>query len=139
MLVCLFYFIMDENVKDIFENEPYHQLATSSKSGIPNICNIGAKFIRDDGKIVVVDNYMRKTIENLKENSEVAILVRREKESYQIKGVARYVNSGEEYKEGRDWMKSKGDKYPAKGAVIIEVDSVYNSMTGESAGLKIKK
>jgi len=88
---------LKKEVADIFENEPYHQFATASNDGKPNICNIGAKFIRDDGKIVIVDNFMKKTIANLQKNSEIAILIRKEKESYQIKGTALYLTSGEEH------------------------------------------
>jgi len=35
-------------------------------------------------------------------------------------------------------MKAKGDKYPAKGAIIIAIHSVYNSMTGKNAGEKLQ-
>ena len=130
--------LLPERVREIFINEKYHQFATSSIKGVPNISNIGAKYLRDDGKIVIIDNFMKKTIANIKENPEVAILIRREKESYQIKGAARYLVTGDEYNDGYKWMKSKGDKYPAKGVVIITVHSVYNSMTGKDAGKKIQ-
>ena len=129
---------LKKEVADIFENEPYHQFATASNDGKPNICNIGAKFIRDDGKIVIVDNFMKKTIANLQKNSEIAILIRKEKESYQIKGTALYLTSGEEYDQAYKWMKAKGDKYPVKGAIIIAIHSVYNSMTGKNAGEKLQ-
>ena len=130
--------LLKKEVQEIFVNETYHQFATSSKNGKPNICNIGGKFIRDDGKIVLIDNFMKKTISNLKDNSEVAILIRKEKESYQIKGNAIYLTEGKEYDEAYKWMKAKGDKYPAKGAIIITIHSVYNSMTGENAGEKLQ-
>lgn len=64
--------LLKKEVLDIFENETYHQLATSTKDGKPNICNIGGKYLRDDGKIVVIDNYMKKTACNIKENSEIS-------------------------------------------------------------------
>jgi uncharacterized protein len=130
--------LLKKEVAEMFDNEAYHQFATSSSDGKPNICNIGAKFLRDDGKIVIVDNFMNKTIANLQENSEIAILIRREKESYQIKGTALYLTAGEEYDEAYKWMKAKGDKYPAKGAIIITIHSVYNSMTGKNAGEKLQ-
>ena len=130
--------LLKKEVAEIFENEAYHQFATSSRDGKPNICNIGGKFIRDDGEIVMVDNFMKKTIANLQENSEIAILIRREKESYQIKGTARYLTTGEEYDQAYKWMKAKGDKYPAKGAIIITIHSVYNSMTGKNAGERLE-
>ena len=121
-------------VKDIFENETCHQLATASLTGEPNISNIGGKYLMNDGTIVVIDNFMKKTKKNVLENQKVAILIRREKRSFQIKGTCKYLNEGEEYVIARDWMKVKGDKYPAKGALFIKVESVYNSMTDENAG-----
>ncbi|MDD2411280.1 MAG: pyridoxamine 5'-phosphate oxidase family protein [Bacteroidales bacterium] len=130
--------ILKKEIAEIFEQEQLHQFATASCDGIPNICTIGAKYIREDGKIVVIDNYFNKTLSNLKENPEVAILVRREKESYQIKGTAVYVSEGKEFEEAYKWMKAVNEKYPAKGAVIITVHSVYNSIAGPTAGDKIQ-
>lgn len=130
--------IFKKEIAEIFEHEMFHQFATSSKDGIPNICTIGTKYIREDGKIVVVDNYFNKTRSNLKENTEVSILIRRERESYQIKGTATYITAGKEYEEAYQWMKAKSEKYPAKGVVIITVHSIYNSITGSTAGNKIQ-
>jgi hypothetical protein len=128
--------LLPENVKEIFVNEKCHQLGTCSKDGIPNVCSIGAKYLREDGKIVVVDNYMVKTRENILANPNVSILIRKGGESYQLKGRCSYVTEGEEYEEARKWMKAIGEKYPAKGALIIEVDEIYNSAAGEHAGEK---
>jgi len=125
---------LPEEVRELFEEEKYHQLATCSADGIPNLSNIGGKYIQADGKIVVVDNHMSKTKDNVLANPHVAILVRREKLSFQIKGVCRYVTSGPEYEEARTWMKAKGDKYPAKGALVITASAVYDSTTRETAG-----
>ena len=122
------------DVKDIFENVMCHQMATSSLDGVVNISNIGAKYLREDGAIVVVDNYMKKTKDNVIANPRVAILVRREKLSFQIKGTCRYVDEGPEYEAARSWMKAKAEKYPAKGALIITSEAVYDSTTGPCAG-----
>jgi len=125
------------NVKDLLVEEKTIQLGTASAQGVPNVCHIGCKYIREDGKVVIVDNYMKKTRANVLENQQVSILLRREKESYQLKGVCRYVDEGEEYEEAKAWMKVKGEKYPAKGALVIEVQEVYNSKAGDHAGEKI--
>lgn len=130
--------ILKKEIADIFEKELFHQFATSSKDGIPNICTIGAKYLRDDGKIIVVDNFMNKTLANLLENPEVSILIRREKEYYQIKGTAIYHTSGKEYEEAYKWMKAVAERYPAKGAVVVTVHSVYNSITGPTAGDRVQ-
>lgn len=63
--------ILKKEIAEIFEQEQLHQFATASCDGIPNICTIGAKYIREDGKIVIIDNYFNKTLSNLKENAEV--------------------------------------------------------------------
>lgn len=126
-----------EKVKDIFNNEPVHQLATSSKNGVPNVCNAGAKYLLNDETIIIIDNYMDKTLANIIENPLVAILVRSGKESYQIKGRCSYLSSGSLYENAKKWMKSVGEKYPAKGALKIEIEEIYNSNSGPGAGEKI--
>ena len=126
-----------DEVKEIFKNEKYLQLATTSAEGVPNVSNIGGKYLRDDDIIVVVDNYMRKTITNVLSNPNVSILIRRERLSYQIKGKCRYVNEGIEYEEARKWMKSVAEKYPAKGALIITIEDIFDSTTGPNAGKSI--
>lgn len=124
-------------IREIFEKEPYHQLSSASLKGVPNVSNIGCKYIREDGALVIVDNFMKKTRENVIANPRVAILIRENKISYQIKGSCRYVTEGPEYEQARSWMKSKGDKYPAKGAVIVEVEAVYDSTSRATAGEKV--
>jgi len=124
-------------IREIFENEPYHQLSTASFEGAPNVSNVGCKYIREDGAIVIVDNFMKKTKENVIANPRVAILIRKDKISYQIKGTCKYLTEGSEYDQARKWMKSKGDKYPAKGAIIVFVEAVYDSTTRASAGEKV--
>jgi len=124
-------------VKEIFKNEKYHQLATASAEGVPNVSNIGGKYLRDDDTIVIVDNYMKKTITNVLSNPNVSILIRRERVSYQIKGKCRYINEGTEYEEARKWMKSVAEKYPAKGALIITVEDIFDSTTAPNAGESI--
>ena len=121
-------------IRDVFESEKYHQLATSTRSGIPNLCTFGAKYLIDDEIIIIVDNYFRKTLKNILSNPEVSILIRRDKECYQIKGKAEYKTKGKLYEEAKFWMKSRGDHYPAKGIVIIRPEAFYNSISGLGAG-----
>jgi len=128
-----------EKVKDIFNNEPVHQFATASKDGLPNISNVGAKYLLDEETIIIVDNYMVKTILNIHENPEAAILVRRGRESYQIKGRCFYLTSGPIYEEAKKWMKAIGEKYPAKGALQIKIEAIYNSNGGSGAGEKVEE
>ena len=126
-----------KKVKDIFMNEPVHQLATSSAAGVPNISNVGAKYLLDDETIIIVDNYMKKTLSNILENPVTAILIRRGSESYQIKGKCNYLQAGPIWEGARKWIKSIAEKYPAKGVLEIKVEEVYNSASGSDSGEKI--
>lgn len=126
-----------KNILDILIKEKYYQLATCSKDGIPNICTVGAYFIKDKETIIIVDNYMRKTFRNVVGNPNVAILVRKEKESFQLKGKCIYKEKGREYEKARKWMRNKGRKYPAKGILIIKVEKIYDSRSGQNAGKEL--
>ncbi|HNR43584.1 MAG TPA: pyridoxamine 5'-phosphate oxidase family protein [Methanofastidiosum sp.] len=128
---------MPANIKDIFEKERIHQLATASKNGEPNCSYVGAKYLLDDETIIIVDNFMKKTLKNILENPNVAIAIIREKETYQIKGTCEYLTKGPIYEEARKWMKAKGDRYPAKGALLIKVTDIFYSTSDEKAGLSI--
>jgi hypothetical protein len=130
---------LPEKVKNVFNKEPIHQIATSSKAGIPNVASIGAKYLLDGETIIVVDNYMKKTLLNIMENPLVAILVRSGKESYQIKGHCAYLKSGLIYDQAKQWMKVVGEKYPVKGALMIKVEEVFNSASGCGSGEKINE
>ncbi|MDY6868114.1 MAG: pyridoxamine 5'-phosphate oxidase family protein [Chloroflexota bacterium] len=107
---------LPNNVKDILLNQKTIQLATASAEGAPNVCHIGCKQLREDGKIVLIDNYMKKTKANVLENPQVAILLRGEKGAYQLKGTGEYVDEGEAYDAAYQWFRAMTDKYPAKGA-----------------------
>ncbi|MCK5848762.1 MAG: pyridoxamine 5'-phosphate oxidase family protein [Caldisericia bacterium] len=126
-----------EKVKNVFLNGLPHQFATSSKDCVPNICNAGAIYLTKDERIILVDNYMNKTCNNLKENNNVSLLIRNGRESYQIKGKAEYTTTGNEYDRAVTWMKAKGNQYPAKGIIVITVFSIFNSMSGSNAGEKV--
>lgn len=128
---------MPTNVKDIFEKERFHQLATASKNGEPNCSYIGAKYLLDDETIIIVDNFMRKTLKNILENPKIAIVIIRDKEAYQIKGECEYQTNGPIYEEARKWMKAKGDKYPAKGALVVKVTDIFYATSNGKAGLPI--
>ncbi len=128
---------MPTNVKDIFEKERFHVLATASKEGEPNCSYIGGKYLLDDETIIVLDNFMKKTLKNILENPKVAIAIIREKEAYQIRGKCEYLTEGPIYEEARKWMKAKGDRYPAKGALLIKVTDIFYSTSDEKAGLAL--
>lgn len=96
-------------------------LASADKEGKPhNIVVMYAK-VRE-GKIIVTDNYMRKTIENIKNNPNISLVFWEGKKGWRIDGKAEYYYSG----KWLNFIKSlkENKKYPAKGAVIVNIEKI---------------
>lgn len=101
-------------VKTIEENSV--AIASATKEGKPNIAV--AAFVKvKEGQIIVTDNYMKKTIDNIKENPLVSIAVWKDFKGYKIDGKAEYHTSG----EWIDFIKSipENNKLPCKGVIVI--------------------
>ncbi|ABR55391.1 pyridoxamine 5'-phosphate oxidase-related FMN-binding [Methanococcus vannielii SB] len=109
-------------------------LATSSKDGIPNVAPMGAnQFVGD--KLVISDNFMKKTLENVKENPVVAInLLNCREHPYQYKGKAEIVTSGEYFEKAKELNAVKIPGINAKGALVITITSIYSIKPGAEAG-----
>lgn len=113
--------------------------ATASKDGIPNVVPVGMIFMGEDGKIWLVDNYLNKTLANLKENPKAAFYIwtRDFKESYQIKGSVTIENSGPDYQKAVGIAHAKKETYPAKNLIKMKVEEVYYVTPGDHAGNKV--
>jgi len=111
------------DIQEVMNEDRAFTFATASKSAIPNINVIGIKQIEDDETVLLADNYFDKTLVNLKENTEAAILSKNAEKKlwYQLKGTCQYVNEGPRYEKFKKWVKSKRETFPAKGMVIFKV------------------
>ncbi|MBP2143432.1 putative pyridoxine 5'-phosphate oxidase superfamily flavin-nucleotide-binding protein [Methanococcus voltae] len=110
-------------------------LATASKEGIPNVAPMGANIIVDDETLIISDNFMKKTIANIKENPLVAInVVDCRACSLQFKGKAEYVTEGDYFEITKKWMAEKMPHIKPKGAVVIKFTEIYSVKPGDNAG-----
>ncbi|MCS3901462.1 pyridoxamine 5'-phosphate oxidase family protein [Methanococcus voltae] len=110
-------------------------LATASKDGIPNVAPMGANIVVDDETLIISDNFMKKTIANIKENPVVAINVADCRAcSLQFKGKAEYVVEGEYFELTKKWMAEKMPNIKPKGAVVIKFFEIYSVKPGDDAG-----
>ena len=57
-------------IKEIFIKTKVMPMATASKSGIPNVAPMASIKLVSDDTIWIMDNYMVKTLENLKAPSQ---------------------------------------------------------------------
>lgn len=114
-------------------------LATASAAGVPNVAPMGAVMIEDD-KILIANNYMNKTLANIKENPQVSVLVwnREIGNCFQLKGTAELMSGTPEHKKMRDMLEEKKPgAYPCKELVVISVKEIFTCMPGANAGNKI--
>ncbi|MDD3363879.1 MAG: pyridoxamine 5'-phosphate oxidase family protein [Syntrophomonas sp.] len=110
-------------------------LGTVDANGIPNAVPIHYAKVLNDSQLMLVDNFMKKTTANIKSNPQVTVSVWNSTSGYQFKGVAKIETAGVNYDSAVEMVKGK---MTPKGAVIVEVDSIYLTTPGPTAGDKVE-
>ena len=131
---------MTQQMADIFRANKTFMLATASKDGVPNVAPMGMVILQDDLETIwIVDNYMNKTLANLRENPVAAISVVEPdgRTSFEFKGRVAIENSGADYEKAVAFAHSKSDKFPAKNLLKITVTDIYSETPGPGAGAKL--
>lgn len=125
---------MNNEMKRLLEETDIWVLATSDKNGVPNAVPILFTKIMENGKLLLVDNFMKKTVANIANNPNVSVSVWKDLTGYQFKGKATIETSGPNYEIGKKVVEAKEPKLQAKGVVLVEVDSIYTTSPGPEAG-----
>ena len=130
---------MPSDVKETLQKQKPIAIATASRNGAPNVVYIAFLKILDDENIMIGDNYFNKTAANLAENPRIAIICydKEAKRSFQIKGSVKVHTSGPYFEEMKRWVADVSPKYPAKAAVMVKVEEIFNSSGGPEAGKRI--
>jgi predicted pyridoxine 5'-phosphate oxidase superfamily flavin-nucleotide-binding protein len=126
-------------VKNLFEKQPIVTFSTSDKQGNPNVVPIFWKKILNEEAILLVDNFMKMSKENLLGNSSVCLAFwdSETHEAYKVKGKALYHTEGPVYELGKSFIRSKKPEATPKGIVEIKVTEVYDITPGSDAGKKM--
>jgi len=114
--------MINEEAKEIIENNPV-AFATIDHDGHPNVIAVAYVKVADDKNIIITDNYMQTTKDNILRSPNVCLAVwDKEWKGYKIKGVASYYTEGKWF----DFIKSlpENKDCPAKGAILIEVSEI---------------
>ena len=87
-------------MKEAFLKMKVFPVATAAKDGTPNVVPIGIVELASDDTIWITDNFMNKSLENLKSNPKIAIYIwgPEIKGCFQIKGHVTIKTSGKEYR-----------------------------------------
>ncbi len=114
-------------------------MATSSANGVPNVVPMGAVWVIEPDTIWIMDNFMNKTMQNLKENNQVALFVYGAgvQGCFQIKGNVTITHDGEKYEKAKNMMENRKPGLPMRSLIIISITEVFTCMPGPDAGTKI--
>ena len=126
-------------MKEAFGKMKVFPVATATVDGTPNVIPIGIVELVGDDTIWLTDNFMNKTLSNLRVNPKIAIYVwgPEIKGCFQIKGVAALKSSGKEYDEMKAKINQKNPALPARSLVIVRITEVFECKPGPTAGSKI--
>lgn len=117
--------VPDEAMKAWDDRQGPVVLSTTNPAGIPNSIYVTCVKRISSEKIVIADNKLHKTRENIKAGSKVSLLyITPEKKAYQLKGTVEYLTSGEIYDDMKNGWLNK--KFPGNAAVVFHVEEVYN-------------
>ncbi len=126
-------------MKEVFAGQKIFAAATASKNGIPNVAPVATVQLITDDTIWIGDNYMVKTLANVRENPHLALYIwdPEKRRCFQIKGTVTVKTSGPDYEKIKAQIKEKGPHYPAKGLLIVTITEVFECTPGSLAGKKI--
>jgi len=126
-------------MKELFAKVKLFPVATASKKGIPNVAPIAFVLLIRDDTIWLADNFMQKTLANVRENPHIAVYLydSESKKCFQIKGSVDVRTSGEDYEKMKKMVHEKKPGLPAKSLLIMKIDDVFECMPGPSAGKKV--
>ncbi len=114
-------------------------LATASSDGVPNVVPIGFARPIDEETILIADNYMNKTHQNLEKNPWISLVTKdATKCPFQFKGKVEIFESGKYFDTVTEWGQNAMTKLTPKAAILMKVEEIYSIMPGPDAGKKIE-
>ena len=115
---------LPEAVKKAISKQETIPVATSNQYLMPNVVYIKYLKVVDSQTVLIADNFLNKTRDNIVNNGKIAFAVRdEEKGSYQIKGTAERLTEGAMFEEVQKWVPGK---LPRVAAVIMHIEEIYN-------------
>ena len=121
---------------DAIKNNDLFYLATCSSKQVPNVVPIKCLKWISNNRVLVADNFMKKTKQNILDNSNVSFVVEKIREyPFQFKGKIKVYTEGEYYEE----VKKMVEKYTPKSALVIEISEVYSVNSKDKPGELILK
>jgi predicted pyridoxine 5'-phosphate oxidase superfamily flavin-nucleotide-binding protein len=128
---------LTEEMKESLKGVKNIYLATSSKAGVPNVVPMGAFKLMDDETMLLSDQFMQKSLENMKENPKIALSFWGEKGGFQLKGTITLHKDDQVFKDDVTWVKGMKATLNPKTAIVMKITDVYAVKPGPDAGKKL--
>ncbi len=128
-----------EEIKEVMKKAKGFALATCTKDGDPHVVPIALGKLLSDEELLLVDVFMKKSLENLKENPTVAVTFwdLESLKGYEFKGKARLETSGPAFEEAMKLVKKVLPQLDTKGALVIKIESIFIRTPGPDAGKEL--
>jgi uncharacterized protein len=103
-------------------------VATVNNEYIPNIIYVTFLKYINDTTVVIADNKLSKTKNNILSNSNLSFVVLdpETKKSYQLKGKVEYIEEGKKYQDVVDWVQEKRSDLNPKGALYVSIKEIFS-------------
>ena len=126
---------ISNDVAAVLNEAPAWVLSTCSDK--PNAAPIFFKKIGEDGTLVFFDVFMKKNLENLEKNPNVAVVAinAQTMQGYQLKGKGEYTTDEAIVAAGNEISSKMNLK--VKGAVIVHVEDIYVLTPGPDNGKRL--
>lgn len=113
---------IDSDAKKIIENNPI-AFSTIDINNKPNVIAVAYVKVVSDNQIIITDNFMKQTKENLLLNNNICLAVwDKNWNGYKISGTAKYFTEGKWKKYIENMSENKG--LSAKGAILINISEL---------------
>ena len=96
-------------------------VATIDSDNKPHAIAIMYAKVNED-KIIITNNYMKTTIENLKKNPYISLVFWKGEKGWRVDGKTEYYDSGKWLDFVKSMKENEGE--PANGALVIEVENI---------------
>jgi predicted pyridoxine 5'-phosphate oxidase superfamily flavin-nucleotide-binding protein len=117
---------INEGIKNMIE-ENAMSLATIDKKGNPHNIAVGYVKVISKNELIISNNYIVETIENIKSNKNISLVVwhqnwKKNCIGYELKGEAQYFTEGKWLEFVKKLPINKDE--PTKGAILIKINKI---------------
>lgn len=113
---------INAKTKKLIEKNPV-AFATVDSNGKPNVIGVAYVKVVSKNQILITDNYMKQTKENLEKNDNVCLAVwDKNWNGYKLVGNAKYFTAGKWKRFVEKMPENKG--LPAKGAILVTISDM---------------